>query len=93
MKSDITKTALAKLDCRTNFENRKIILFFDKGTRHPEGLQNGLTNIKLVFLFKNATSRLQPLDQVLSEILNLSTKNYFFVLSLVMLTIVKLYLK
>ena len=93
MKSDITKTALAKLDCRMNFENRKIILFFDKGTRHPEGLQNGLTNIKLVFLFKNATSRLQPLDQVLSEILNLSTKNYFFVLSLVMLTIVKLYLK
>ena len=52
MKSDITKTALAKLDCRMNFENRKIILFFDKGTRHPEGLQNGLTNIKLVFLFK-----------------------------------------
>ena len=28
----------------------------------PESLQNSLINIKLVFLSKNATSRLKPLD-------------------------------
>ena len=49
-------TVLGKLDCRMNFENRKVILFLDNATCHLESLQNGLTNIKLVFLPKNATS-------------------------------------
>ena len=36
-----------------NFENRKVISFLDNVTCHPEFLQNGLTNIKLVILGKN----------------------------------------
>ena len=45
-----------------NFGNCKVIPFLDDVTCHPESLQNHLTKIKLVFLPKNTTSRLQPLD-------------------------------
>ena len=62
MDIDIMETVLDRLDRRMNFENHKVILFLDNATCHPEILQNGLTNIKLVFLPKNTTSRLQPLD-------------------------------
>ena len=48
MNSDIMKTVLGRLDRRMNFENRKVILFLDNATCHPECLQKGLTNIKLV---------------------------------------------
>ena len=55
-------SVLGTLDRRMNFENLKVILFLDNATCHPERLQSGLTNIKLVLLPKNTTSRLQPLD-------------------------------
>ena len=58
MNSDIIETVLGRLDLRINFENRKVILFLDNATYRPESLLNGLTNIKLVFLPKNTTSRL-----------------------------------
>ena len=45
-----------------NQEKRKVILFWDNATCHPETAQASLKNIKLVFLSKNTTSRLQPLD-------------------------------
>ena len=64
MNSDIMETVLGRLDRRMNYENRKVIMFLDNVTCHPESLQNGLTNIKLVFLPKNTTFRLQPLDAV-----------------------------
>ena len=63
MNSDIMETVLDRLDYRMNFENRKVFLFLDdNATCHPESLKNGLTNIEPVFLPKNTTSRLQPLD-------------------------------
>ena len=62
MNSNIMENVFGRLDRRMNFENRKMILFLDNATCHPESLQNGLTNIKLVFLPKNTASRLQPLD-------------------------------
>ena len=62
MNRDIIETVLGRLDRRKNFENREVTLFLDNATSHLESLQNGLTNIKLVFLPKNATFRLQPLD-------------------------------
>ena len=43
-------------------KKRKVILFLDNATCHPETAQAGLKNIKLVFLPKNTISRLQPLD-------------------------------
>ena len=42
--------------------NRNVLLFLDNATGHQEPIQKSLTNIKLVFLPKNTTSRLQSLD-------------------------------
>jgi hypothetical protein len=42
-------------------ENRKIILFLDNTSSHPDTLN--LKNIKLIFLPPNTTSICQPLDQ------------------------------
>ena len=75
------------------FENHKVILFLDNATCRPESLHNDLTNIKLMFLPKIQHPDYNLLMQVLSKILKLSTENYFFVLSLVALKIVKLHLK
>ena len=62
MNSDIMEGILQGLNRRMNQEKQKIIFFWDNTTCHPETAQAGLKNIKLVFLPKNTTSRLQPLD-------------------------------
>ena len=41
---------------------KKVVLFLDNATYHLETFQVSLTNIKLVFLSKNTTSRLQPFE-------------------------------
>ena len=56
-----------------NQEKRKVIFFWDNATCHPETAQAGLKNIKLVFLPKNKTSRLQPPDT--GTIRNFKLKN------------------
>ena len=43
-------------------EKLKVVLSGDNATCFPETLQANLTNIKFVFLPKNKTSQLQPLD-------------------------------
>ena len=62
MTSEIFETVLSKLNRKLIFENRKVILFFDNATCHPESMGDKFSNIKIVFLPKNTTSRLQPLD-------------------------------
>ena len=62
MTSEIFETVLSKLNRKLVFENRKVILFLDNATCHPESIYDEFSNIKIVFLPKNTTSRLQPLD-------------------------------
>ena len=62
MTSEIFETVLSKLNRKLVFENRKVILFLDNATCHPESVDDKFSNIKFVFLPKNATSKLQLLD-------------------------------
>ena len=71
--SDIIESTSQILDRRMNQEKRKVIFFWDNATCHPETAQAGLKNIKLVFLPKNKTSRLQPPDT--GTIRNFKLKN------------------
>ena len=51
MNGDIMESVLGRLDCRINFEKRKVILFLGNVTCHPESLP------KLAFLPKNTATR------------------------------------
>ena len=62
MGSDIMESILWRLESKMCQEKRKVVLFWANATYYPETLQASLTNVKLVFLPKNTTSRLQPLD-------------------------------
>ena len=44
------------------FEDRKVILFLDNATYYPESMIGQFSQIKIIFLSNNKTSRLQPLD-------------------------------
>ena len=43
-------------------QNRNGLLFLDNGTSHQKSIEKRLSNIRLVFLPKNTTSRFQHLD-------------------------------
>ena len=56
------ESILSRLDRKMYLEKLKVVLSGDNATCFPETLQENLTNIKFVFLPKNKTSQLQPLD-------------------------------
>ena len=56
------ENVLKLLEHKVQLQLGKIILFLDNAPWHPETLQNDLKNIKLIFLLKSTSSRLQPLD-------------------------------
>ena len=62
MNSDILMEILSKLIRRLSREHRSIIPYMDNAPCHPEDLDVKFEKIKIVFLPKNTTSRLQPLD-------------------------------
>ena len=54
------EAVLARFNRKLVFEDRKVVLFLDNGTCHPESMIGQFSQI--IFLPKNTTSRLQPLD-------------------------------
>ena len=62
MQVEIMEKILETLNRQMLKEKRNVILFLDNATFHPPSLIDKFSNIKIVFLPKNTTSRLQPLD-------------------------------
>ena len=62
MQVEIMEKSLDTLNHQMKKHGRKVILFLDNATVHPTSLIDMYSNIKIVFLPKNATSRLLPLD-------------------------------
>ena len=62
MQVEIMKKVLDTLNHQMRKQGRKYILFLDNATVHPTSLIDMYSNIKIVFLPKNTTSRLQRLD-------------------------------
>ena len=62
MTTEIMEVILGRLDRQLKQENRHVLLFLDNAPCHPETLQQSLSFIKLIFLPKNATLKLQPAD-------------------------------
>ena len=61
MTTEIMFAILTKLNRKLSREKRKILLL-DNVSSHSQELKERFRNIKVVFLPKNSTSRLQPLD-------------------------------
>ena len=59
MTSGLFESWLDKVNNKLKAESRSILLFVDNCTAHPDVLQS---NVKLVFLPPNTTSKLQPCD-------------------------------
>ena len=62
MATEIMQEVLRIGDKKMIAEGRNLLLFLDNAPYHPDILQEGLKNIKLEFLPKNTTTRLQPCD-------------------------------
>ena len=62
MTSEVMEDVLARFNRKLEFEDRKIILFLGNATCYPESMIGQFSQIKIIFLPKSTTSRLQPLD-------------------------------
>ena len=62
MQVEIMEKVLDTINHQMRKQRRKVILFLDNATVHPTSLIDIYSNIKIVFLPKNTSSRLQPLD-------------------------------
>ena len=67
MQVHIMENFLDTLNCQLVREERKVMLLLDNATVHLPSLIDMYSNIKIVFLPKNTTSRLQPLDAGITQ--------------------------
>ena len=63
MQIDVIEKVLEKRNYLIKLENRNVLLFLDNAPVHPENLVGKYSNIKIVFLPKNTTSRLHNFMQ------------------------------
>lgn len=75
MTTEIMKEILKILDTKMIAQQRHVQLYMDNAPCHPESLQLGLKNTKIVLLPKNTTSRLQPCDAGIIRIFKLNYRN------------------
>ena len=62
MVSEVMEAVLAHFNRKLIFEDSKVILFLVNATCHPESMIGQFSQTKIIFLWKNTTSRLKPLD-------------------------------
>ena len=62
MNTEIMNELIAKLNHQMRKENRNILLLLDNVSSHSPELVDSYSNVKVVFLPVNTTSKLQPLD-------------------------------
>ena len=76
MNREIMSDMLERLDRKMKMQDRNVVLFLDNATSHQESIKKNLSNIKLVFLPKNRTSRLQPLDTIIIRVFKLKCRKF-----------------
>ena len=69
MTSDVMQAVLTRFNRKLLLEQRKVVLILDNATCHPKSIIDSFSQIKIIFLPKNTTSRLQPLDAELFKTL------------------------
>ena len=72
MTSDVMKAVLTRFNRKLLLEQRKVVLILDNATCHRKSIIDSFSQIKIIFLLKNTTSRLQRLDAGITQ--NLKVK-------------------
>ena len=61
------QAVLTRFNRKLLLEQRKLALILDNATFHPKSITDSFLQIKIIFLPKNTTSRLQPLDAGIAQ--------------------------
>ena len=75
MTGDILNDILSKINSTLVTNQRSILLLMDNASCHPPDMAVKFSNIRVVFLPANTTSKLQPLDLGIIKILRLTTES------------------
>ena len=62
MDSELMEEILRTLSRKSAADDSKILLFIDNALSHPEAFSDCFSHVQIVFLPRNTTSKLQPLD-------------------------------